>query len=209
MIKLLSILFISLIIVGCNRQEIKETTAISHCSDIKFISYANNNPHLFIDPSKVIAETKIRDKKIKEWIKINHDPNDLMSIGKLKDKMNANFNDINFPLSSEILFLGSKWMDITMLNDKTRDWHTDHKKKELTNYAEFHLECWNEYKRDNGYHSKDFINKYLEWQKQDVSNLNTYYYKVFDDLQIFSKKYQFTTKIWETQKKIMDALRPL
>ena len=209
MIKLLSIIFISLIIVGCSKKENNERKAISHCSDIKFISNANNNPHLFIDPSKVMAETKIRDKKIKEWIKINHDPNDLMSIGKLKDKMNANFNDINFPLSSEILFLGSKWMDITMLNDKTRDWHTDHKKKELTNYAEFHLECWNEYKRDNGYHSKDFINKYLEWQKQDVSNLNTYYYKVFDDLQIFSKKYQFTTKIWETQKKIMDALRPL
>ena len=207
--KLLSVIFISLIIVGCSKEDDNERKAISHCADIKFISYANNNPHLFIDPSKVIAETKIRDKKIKEWIKINHDPNDLMSIGKLKDKMNANFNDINFPLSSEILFLGSKWMDITMLNDKTRDWHTDHKKKELTNYAEFHLECWNEYKRDNGYHSKDFINKYLEWQKQDVSNLNTYYYKVFDDLQIFSKKYQFTTKIWETQKKIMDALRPL
>ena len=205
--KLLLLFFILTALVSCGNN--KETKSISHCSDIKFISNANNNPHLFIDPSKVIAETKIRDKKIKEWIKINHDPNDLMSIGKLKDKMNANFNDINFPLSSEILFLGSKWMDITMLNDKTRDWHTDHKKKELTNYAEFHLECWNEYKRDNGYHSKDFINKYLEWQKQDVSNLNTYYYKVFDDLQIFSKKYQFTTKIWETQKKIMDALRPL
>ena len=205
--KILTVIIFGLLVTSCGNN--KETKSISHCSDIKFISNANNNPHLFIDPSKVIAETKIRDKKIKEWIKINHDPNDLMSIGKLKDKMNANFNDINFPLSSEILFLGSKWMDITMLNDKTRDWHTDHKKKELTNYAEFHLECWNEYKRDNGYHSKDFINKYLEWQKQDVSNLNTYYYKVFDDLQIFSKKYQFTTKIWETQKKIMDALRPL
>ena len=205
--KILTVIIFGLLVTSCGNN--KETKSISHCSDIKFISNANNNPHLFIDPSKVMAETKIRDKKIKEWIKINHDPNDLMSIGKLKDKMNANFNDINFPLSSEILFLGSKWMDITMLNDKTRDWHTDHKKKELTNYAEFHLECWNEYKRDNGYHSKDFINKYLEWQKQDVSNLNTYYYKVFDDLQIFSKKYQFTTKIWETQKKIMDALRPL
>jgi hypothetical protein len=205
--KILTVIIFGLLVTSCGNN--KETKSISHCSDIKFISNANNNPHLFIDPSKVIAETKIRDKKIKEWIKINHDPNDLVSIGKLKDKMNANFNDINFPLSSEILFLGSKWMDITMLNDKTRDWHTDHKKKELTNYAEFHLECWNEYKRDNGYHSKDFINKYLEWQKQDVSNLNTYYYKVFDDLQIFSKKYQFTTKIWETQKKIMDALRPL
>jgi len=205
--KILTVIIFGLLVTSCGNN--KETKSISHCSDIKFISNANNNPHLFIDPSKVMAETKIRDKKIKEWIKINHDPNDLVSIGKLKDKMNANFNDINFPLSSEILFLGSKWMDITMLNDKTRDWHTDHKKKELTNYAEFHLECWNEYKRDNGYHSKDFINKYLEWQKQDVSNLNTYYYKVFDDLQIFSKKYQFTTKIWETQKKIMDALRPL
>ena len=204
---LLLFLFILTALVSCGNN--KETKSISHCSDIKFISYANSNPHLFIDPSKVIAETKIRDKKIKEWIKINHNPKDLMGITKLKNKMNAKFNDINFPLSSEILFLGSKWMDITNLNDKTRDWHIDHKKKELTNYAEFHLECWNEYKRDNGYYSKDFINKYYEWQKQDVSNLNTYYYKVFDDLQIFSKKYQFTTKIWESQKIIMEALRPL
>ena len=204
----LSILIIGLIIAGCNREENNKRRALSHCSDIKYITYVNNNPNLFIDPSKVIAETIKRDKKIKEWIKINHDPNDLMGVTKLKDKMNAKFNDINFPLSSEILFLGSKWMDITNLNDKTRDWHVDHKKKELTNYAEFHLECWNEYKRDNGYHSKDFINKYLEWQKQDVSNLNTYYYKVFDDLQIFSKKYQFTTMIWKSQKIMMEALRP-
>jgi len=204
--KLLLFLFILTALVSCGNN--KETKSISHCSDIKFISYANNNPHLFIDPSKVIAETKIRDKKIKEWIKINHDPNDLMSVTKLKDKMNAKFDEISFPLSSEILFLGSKWMDITNLNDKTRDWHIDHKKKELTNYAEFHLECWNEYKRDNGYYSKDFINKYYEWQKQDVSNLNTYYYKVFDDLQIFSKKYQFTTMIWKSQKIMMEALRP-
>jgi len=203
---LLLFLFILTALVSCGNN--KETKSISHCSDIKFISYANNNPHLFIDPSKVIAETKIRDKKIKEWIKINHNPKDLMGITKLKNKMNAKFNDINFPLSSEILFLGSKWMDITNLNDKTRDWHIDHKKKELTNYAEFHLECWNEYKRDNGYYSKDFINKYYEWQKQDVSNLNTYYYKVFDDLQIFSKKYQFTTMIWKSQKIMMEALRP-
>jgi len=204
--KILLFLFILTALVSCGNN--KEPKAVSHCSDIKFISYANSNPHLFIDPSKVIAETKIRDKKIKEWIKINHDPNDLMGVTKLKDKMNAKFNDINFPLSSEILFLGSKWMDITNLNDKTRDWHIDHKKKELTNYAEFHLECWNEYKRDNGYYSKDFINKYYEWQKQDVSNLNTYYYKVFDDLQIFSKKYQFTTMIWKSQKIMMEALRP-
>ena len=81
-VRLLSIIFISLIIVGCNRQEIKESKSISHCSDIKFISYANNNPHLFIDPSKAIAETKKRDIKIKEWIKINHDPKDMMAIGK-------------------------------------------------------------------------------------------------------------------------------
>jgi len=200
---LLLFLFILTALVSCGNN--KETKSISHCSDIKFISYANNNPHLFIDPSKVIAETKIRDKKIKEWIKINHNPKDLMGITKLKNKMNAKFNDINFPLSSEILFLGSKWMNITMLNDKTKDWHMDHKKKEFKNYNTYYLECYWEHMVDN----EIFIKKYYKWQKQDVSNLNTYYYKVFDDLQIFSKKYQFTTKIWESQKIIMEALRPL
>ena len=206
--KILSIMFISLIIVGCNREENNERRALSHCADIKLISYANNNPKLFIDPSKVIEETKKRDKKIKEWIKINHDEKDLMSIGKLRAKMNDNFDDISHPLNLEIIFLFSKALNVTMLNDKIIDWKIEYKKEELTNYTEFHLACWNEYKKDNGYYSKDFINKYYEWQKQDVSNLNTYYYKVFDDLQIFSKKYQFTTMIWKSQKIMMEALRP-
>ena len=92
--RFLSILIIGLIVVGCSRED-KDRKAISHCSDIKFISYANNNPHLFIDPSKAIAETKNRDKKIKEWIKINHDPKALTGMGKLRAKMNDKFDDIS------------------------------------------------------------------------------------------------------------------
>ena len=56
------------------------------------------------------------------------------------------------------------------------------------------------------FYSKDFINKYLEWQKQDVSNLNKYHHKVFDDLQTFSKDYQFTTEIWALEKKMMEMV---
>ena len=204
--KLLSLIFISLIIVGCSRDENNERKALSHCADIKFISYANNNPKVFIDPSKVITETKKRDRKIKEWIKINHNEKDLMGIGKLREKMNDKFDDINYPLHQEILFLFSKALNVTMLNDKIIDWKIEYKKEELTNYTEFHLACWNEYKKDNGYYSKDFIDKYLEWQKQDVSNLNKYHHKVFDDLQNFSKDYSFTTVIWELQKKMMKAV---
>ena len=207
--KLLLIVSIGLLLVSCGNN--KETKSVSHCSDIKFISYANSNPHLFIDPSKVIAETKIREKKIKEWIKINHDPKDLMGVTKLKDKMNAKFNDINFPLSSEILFLGSKAMNITNLNDKTMDWHMDHKKEEFKNYDIFYLECVDELERiEMGADGNEtFVKKYHKWQKQDVSNLNKYHHKVFDDLQTFSKDYQFTTKIWELQKKLMQAVQPL
>ena len=202
----LAILIIVLIIVGCSRDKNNERKALSHCADIKFISYANNNPKLFIDPSKVITETKKRDSKIKEWIKINHNEKDLMGIGKLREKMNDKFDDINYPLHQEILFLFSKANDVTSLNDKTIDWKIEYKKEELTSYEEFHLECWNEYKKDNGYYSKDFINKYLEWQKQDVSNLNKYHHKVFDDLQTFSKDYQFTTEIWALEKKMMEMV---
>ena len=204
--KILLVIFLGLIIASCSRDEINERAALSHCADIKFISYANNNPNLFIDPSKVITETKKRDRKIKEWIKINHNEKDLMGIGKLRDKMNDQFDDINSPLSREILFLFSKARDVTMLNDKTIDWKIEYKKEELTNYAEFHLECWNEYKRDNGYYSKDFIEKYSEWQKQDVSNLNKYHHKVFNYLEDFSKDYQFTTELWKLQKKMMKAV---
>ena len=201
--RFLLILIIGLIIAGCNREENNKRRALSHCSDIKYIKYANNNPNLFIDPSKVIAETIKRDKKIKEWIKINHNEKDLMSIGKLRAKMNDKFDDISHPLNLEIIFLFSKARNVTMLNDKTIDWKIEYKKEELTNYAQFHLECWNEYKKDNGYYSKDFIEKYLEWQEQDVSNLNKYHHKVFDDLQTFSKDYPFTDVMWELEKKMM------
>lgn len=204
--RILLVVFVSLVIVGCSRDENNEKKALSHCADIKFISYANNNPKLFIDPSKVITETKKRDKKIKEWIKINHNEKDLMGIGKLREKMNDKFDDINYPLFQEILFLFSKARDVRMLNDKTIDWKIEYKKEELTNYAEFHLECWNEYKKDNGYYSKDFIDKYLEWQEQDVSNLNKYHHKVFNNLENFSKDYQFTTKMWELEKKMMKVV---
>ena len=205
MIKLLPIIFISLIIVGCSKKENNERKAISHCSDIKFISYANNNPHLFIDPSKVIAETKKRDKKIKEWIEINHNPKDLMAIGKLRAKMNDKFDDINSPLRQEILFLFSKALNVTMLNDKIIDWKMDYKREELKNYDIFYQECVDEFmveyeKMNEG---EDFIKNYYEWQKQDVSNLNKYQHKVFDDLQTFSKDYPFTTVMWELQKKMM------
>ena len=205
MIKLLSIIFISLIIVGCSKKENNERKAISHCSDIKFISYANNNPHLFIDPSKVIAETKKRDKKIKEWIEINHNPKDLMAIGKLRAKMNDKFDDISFPLHSETISIFSKALNVTMLNDKTIDWAIDYKREELKNYEIFYQECVDDYmveyaKMNEG---EDFIKNYYEWQKQDVSNLNKYQHKVFDDLQTFSKDYPFTTVMWELQKKMM------
>jgi len=211
MIKLLSIIFIGLIIVGCSKKENNERKALSHCSDIKFISYANKNPHLFIDPSKVIAETKIREKKIKEWIKINHDPNDLMSVTKLKAKMNDKFDDISHPLHLEIIHFGSKAREVTMLNDKIIDWSMEYKREELKNYNAFYLECVDELEQiEMGADSnKTFVKKYYEWQKQDVSNLNIYYHKVFDDLQTFSKKYQFTTKIWELRKKLMQAVQPL
>ena len=64
-----------------------------------------------------------------------------MGIGKLRDKMNDKFDDINYPLHQEI-FLFSKARDVRMLNDKTIDWKIEYKKEELIKYAEFHLECW-------------------------------------------------------------------
>ena len=203
----LSILIIGLIVAGCSRED-KDLKAISHCTDIKFISYANNNPHLFIHPSKAIAETKKRDIKIKEWIKINHDPKDLMSVGKLRAKMKDKFDDISHPLHLETIFIFSKALNVTMLNDKTIDWKIDYKREELKNYDIFYQECVDDYmveyaKMNEG---EDFIKKYYEWQKQDVSNLNKYHHKVFDDIETFSKDYPFTTVMWELQKKLMKAV---
>ena len=56
------------------------------------------------------------------------------------------------------------------------------------------------------YEKEDFIKKYYEWQKQDVSNLNKYHHKVFNDIETFSKDYQFTTEIWALTKKMMKTV---
>ena len=46
---LLSIIFISLIIIGCNRDENNERKALSHCADIKYINFINSNPQFIVD----------------------------------------------------------------------------------------------------------------------------------------------------------------
>ena len=188
---------LGLLLTACGNK--KETESVSHCADIKFINYANSNPNLFIDPSKVIAETKKRDKQIKKWMKTNYNPKALVGMGKVRSKMNDTTDEINIKLTMEILSLFSEALEVTMLNDKTIDWKIDYKKEQLKNYNTFYKNCVDAYFENE----KDFIKRNYEWQKQDVSNLNKYTHKVFDDLQVFSKNYSFTTKMWELKKKTM------
>jgi len=198
--KLLAFTILGLLLTACGNN--KETRSLSHCADIKFINYANSNPDLFIDSSKVISATKERAQNIKKWIEANYNPNALEGMGKVRAKMNDTTDEININLTMEIISLFSEANDVRMLNDKTIDFKIDYKREKLKNYNTFYKRCVDVYFENE----EDFIKKNHDWQKQSVSNLNSYMHKVFDDLQNFSKNYPFTTKMWKLEKKMMRAI---
>ena len=72
--KILSLIFISLIIVGCNREENNERRALSHCADIKYIKYMNSNPQLIVNKAKqreFIDAIQERGVAVQNWMKVN------------------------------------------------------------------------------------------------------------------------------------------
>ena len=200
LLKILLLIFTSLVIVGCSKDENNEKKALSHCADIKFINYANSNPYSFLDKKKVNQVYKAirdRDKEVEKWTKENHNPKELMGVGKLRGKMNDLSDPINLDLFMKLTSLLSDVTDVTSLNQKTLDWKVDYKKEEFLGYAKFHLDCWNEYKRDNGYYTKEFIAKHLEWQKQDLTKLGQITHREFKSIFKYSEKFIFTSKFRE------------
>ena len=170
----LSILIVGLIIAGCSRDENNERKALSHCADIKYINFMNKNTQFIFDLNKEVEFLEAildREEAVQKWMKENNTTKDLNG----PSKASAKFADLSDPINFKLYSLFNKVIadasSIQSLNEKTMDYKVEYKKKEYISYAEYHLECWNEYKRDNSYYSKEFIDKYLEWQKQDVSNL--------------------------------------
>lgn len=182
---LLSLIFISLIIIGCNRDENNERKALSHCADIKYINFINSNPQFIVDLNKkvdFIEAVQEREVAVQKWMKENNTAKDLMGPTKAQNKFADLSDPINFKLYRLFNKIIAEASNVQALNQKTMDWGIEYKKKEFIRYAEFHLECWNEYKRDNGYYSKEFIDKYLEWQKQDVTNLGKESYEFLNEM---------------------------
>ena len=126
-----------------------------------------------------------------------------MSIGKVRGKFNEISDPYNLDLSSSIINARSKISDITELNKKNIDWKVDYKKQEFFNYENFYKDCWNEYKKDNGYYENDFLDKYKEWKPQDVNNLVKYTNQEFNAIFQYLKQFQFTTKIIDFHKKLL------
>ena len=210
-VRILSILFISLVIVGCNREENNERRALSHCADIKYINYMNSNPQLIVNDNKrseIIQALQTRGEAITEWEKENNTANDLMGSTKAKDKFDNLTDPINYNLYSLFNEVIAEASNVQALNEKTIDWKIEYKKKELTNYAKFHLQCWNIYKSDNGYYSKQFIDKYLEWQKQDVSNLGKQSYEFLNELLTITSYTRYSKEFTEFFTKLMGILPP-
>ena len=131
-----------------------------------------------------------------------------MGSTKAKDKFADLSDPINFKLYRLFNKIISEASDIQSLNEKTIDYKVEYKKKEFIRYAEFHLECWNEYKRDNGYYSKQFIDKYLEWQKQDVSNLGKQSYEFLNELLTITSYTRYSKEFTDFFTKLMGILPP-
>ena len=208
-VRILSIILISLIIVGCNRQEIKESKAISHCADIKYINFMNKNTQFIIDLNKEIeflGAILDREEAVQKWMKENNTTKDLNGPSKAKAKFADLSDPINFKLYRLFSSIISEASNVQALNQKTMDWGVEQKKDEFFYYAEFHLECWNEYKRDNGYYSKEFIDKYLEWQKQDVSNLGKQSYEFLNELLTITSYTRYSKEFTEFFTKLMAIL---
>ena len=207
--RFLSILIIGLIIAGCNREENNEHKALSHCADIKYINFINSNPQFIVDLNKkvdFIEAVQEREVAVQKWMKENNTAKDLMGPTKAQNK----FADLSDPINFKLYRLFNKIIDeasnIQALNQKTMDWGIEYKKKEFIRYAEFHLECWNEYKRDNGYYSKEFIEKYLEWQKQDVTNLGKVSYEFLNEMLQLTSYTSYSKEFREFFTKLMAIL---
>ena len=207
--RFLSILIIGLIIAGCNREENNERKALSHCADIKYINFINSNPQFIVDLNKkveFIEAVQEREVAVQKWMKENNTSKDLMGPTKAQNKFADLSDPINFKLYRLFNKIISEASNVQALNQKTMDWGIEYKKKEFIRYAEFHLECWNEYKRDNGYYSKEFIDKYLEWQKQDVTNLGKESYEFLNEMLQLTGYTSYSKEFREHFTKLMAIL---
>ena len=208
---LLSLIFISLIIIGCNRDENNERKALSHCADIKYINFINSNPQFIVDLNKkvdFIEAVQEREVAVQKWMKENNTAKDLMGPTKAQNKFADLSDPINFKLYRLFNKIIAEASNVQALNQKTMDWGIEYKKKEFIRYAEFHLECWNEYKRDNGYYSKEFIDKYLEWQKQDVTNLGKESYEFLNEMLQLTNYTSYSNEFRDHFTKLMGILPP-
>ena len=207
--KLLLTILLSLIFAGCSRDENNERKALSHCADIKYINFMNSNPQFIIDLNEEVEFLDAileREVAIQKWMKENNTTKDLNGPSKASAKFADLSDPINFKLYSLFSGVIAEASNVQALNEKTMDWGIEQKKDEFFYYAEFHLECWNEYKRDNGYYSKEFIDKYLEWQKQDVSNLGKQSYDFLNEMLQATNNTSYSNEFRDHFTKLMAIL---
>ena len=207
--KLLLTILLSLIFAGCSRDENNERKALSHCADIKYINFMNSNPQFIIDLNKEVEFLDAileREVAVQKWMKENKTNKDLYG----GSKASAKFADLSDPINFILYRLFNKVIadasNIQSLNEKTMDYKVEYKKKEYINYAEYHLQCWNVYRSENGYYSKQFIDKYLEWQKQDVSNLGKQSYEFLNEMLQATNNTSYSNEFRDHFTKLMAIL---
>ena len=198
------ILIILLLLITACTDKNKDSKALSHCADIKFINTINKNPEILLTNASamnIINEVKRRDKAIKVWAKENINPKDLMAIGDLRAKVNNLADPMNIGVFASYSDIIGQLTDVTSLNAKTSDWKLEHKKTKFINYSIFYSDCLTENKT-----SKVFIEKYYKWQEQDITNLSEAASKYFNDIFNISKFYPHTNVYKDHFSKVLQLV---
>ncbi len=169
----------------------------------------NSNPQLIVNNTKMgefVDAIQEREVAVKKWMKENNTTKDLNGPSKASAKFADLSDPINFKLYSLFSGVIAEASSIQSLNEKTMDYKVEFKKREYINYAEYHLKCWNVYKSENGYYSKQFIDKYLEWQKQDVTNLGKKSYEFLNEMLQLTNYTSYSNEFRDHFTKLMGIL---
>ena len=197
MFKILPLLILLLFFINsCSKN--KSSIAVSHCADIKYINFANNNPELFINSLNLIDASIKTQKKIDKWKSENDFQNSLMGgmeFKKITEKLSLN-------AISEYLLLNSKVSDVLELNKKTVDYKIEYKKTTYLNYDKYFSECFDEALSN----SDLFIDRYYEWKPQNVSNILNVARSENEQVMKFINQFDFAVHIRELYKTNMILL---
>ena len=185
-----------------SRQVSYGKTAISHCADIEFVKYADNNSNLYItyDFTDVIKAAEKREVALKKEPPLDKKKRREQIDAQLKKKTSdilfldpTYTNEININLHIELNpSIRSLEFDI-IKREELHKYKTDYKIESFRNYEKFHKNCSDKFLSFKDKNEKDiFIEMYKPIPKHNFPRLLEYYNEVQNKLINILKGYSET-----------------